>query len=287
MNKKEYRKLHPYDRHSEFNDIEDIKNILPKNINRFVDYEVLSLLKGLGDEIGSQQFIIEEMFIQHIPTLRLATNMSMQQYVHAIKYVALKRRCETITEAWTLTFPAKYKKLIAQGKEHLVSSYASNYNNGMVVTKIEADSMVALHLQYSGFRHASIRKQYELMNGKASPSLVPATKRKNGVIVPILDENGDQIINKVYNTVSPTVQHLASAKLFEMTDIPHDNSIELKIGLSDDVISEQKQMMKQLNTLALMQQKALEEGKSITDVQVIGNVLQTKEEDEEEDDEEL
>lgn len=258
------------------NNKKDIEAVLPKK-GMSITPEIVLAIQDMGKDTGIFQDYMEESFIANSTILR-DIKTDIKSYINAIKFVTLKHRCESQTEAWKVCFPEKHKRLVDNGKADVVSVHASIYSRTKLVNRIEANSMTALHIQYAGARHEAIVKQLKLMNGEASPTVIPVmVQDKHGNSKVKKDHYGNIVTTIVYHKVSPTVQQLASSKIIDLTMIPVEQEINIKVGMSDEAVSEQKIMINKFNEIAKLQQLALQNGESITDVQVIGNVLSKKE----------
>jgi hypothetical protein len=172
----------------------------------------------------------------------------LKELVNAIKYCNLKRNY-TNKEAWSIVFPEKYDRLVSL--EKAVDNHVSAYNGSKLVIAIDKEMLIPVHLQYAGYFHAAVKKQFELMNGKGA--------------------NGK---------TTAMVEHLAAKELALLTAAPVDTKIDLKVSPSDKALDLQKEMNDQLKAIVASQRARLENGESIVDVQAIGvNFLEIEEED--------
>jgi flagellar biosynthesis component FlhA len=96
---------------------------------------------------------------------------------------------------------------------------------------------------YAPYRHAAIKKQYELMNGMASD---PEKK------------------------VSAHVEHLAAKALYEMLAVPDtEHTLTVKQEADDRIIEQQRETTNTLKELIQVQKMALEKGIDIEKAQKI------------------
>ena len=102
--------------------------------------------------------------------------------------------------------------------------------------------MISAHIQYAPMYHAAIKKQFNLMNGQSADG----------------------------GPVSAHVQHLAAKELAEQTKMPEDNTIELKIGISEESKTVQERLTEQLSRSVDLQMARLNAGELIGDIQKIG-----------------
>ena len=92
--------------------------------------------------------------------------------------------------------------------------------------------------------------------------------------------------------VSPHVQHLASKTVYEMLKSPEDNTIELKVGASDALIEQHREMNENIAKLVAQQASGFRQGLNTADIQKVhikksDDIIDVdlKDDDEDEDDE--
>lgn len=224
---------------------EKLESFLPRGVSRKATDEVLTLIKNLERDTHVLQEHMEENVLAYMHVLK-EVKVDLKEYVNAIKYCTLKQNLPN-TRAWAIVFPDQYDRLVEMKKEHgdkvNIDSHASNYNKSKIVTKIDAMMLVPPSILYAPMFHAAVQKQYNLMNGIGA-------------------RHDDR--------VSAHVQHLAAKELAEMTKMPEDNTIELKVGMTDEAKRSQDNLFNQMQQLAQNQQKLLEAGHSVTDIQKLG-----------------
>jgi len=233
-------------------DKEKLQRLLPKGTSHKVTDEITALVQNMENDTGLIQDYLEESLLSNLPVLR-EIKVDLDDYVNAIKYCNLKRNM-TNEKAWEITFPERYRKLHEEGRWN--TSHVSMYNSSAIVTKIDAQMMIATHIQYAPMFHAAVMKQYDLMNGKSADG----------------------------EPVSPHVQHLSAKTLAELTAAPVEQKVDIKIGQSDDVKSQQEKTYKELEKIAINQQKLLEQGVPIEEVQKLNLRISASDAEEEDDD---
>lgn len=230
-----------------------LKSFLPKGSSHQVTDEILGIISNMENDTGLFQDYMEESVLSHMHAFKSMKKVDLKDYINAVKYCNLKQNMSN-KKAWEITFPEVFdrltKKIEAGEKAGSIDANVYMYDKSDIVTKISAEMMISAHIQYAPMFHASIRKQFELMNGKAAGGM----------------------------GVSAHVQHLAAKELSELTKLPEDNSIELKIGPTDEAKKSQDKLFDQMNSLALQQQALLAQGHDITTVQKL-NISMTKEEE--------
>jgi hypothetical protein len=226
---------------------EKLRAILPAKTSVAVTDEIIELIHNIENDTGLPQDLVEEDIMSYAHLLGGTTN-GLRELVNAIKYCNLKRNY-TNKEAWSIVFPEKYDRLISL--EKAVDNHVSAYNGSKLVIAIDKEMLIPVHLQYAGYFHAAVKKQFELMNGKGA--------------------NGK---------TTAMVEHLAAKELALLTAAPVDTKIDFKVSPSDKALDLQKEMNDQLKAIVASQRARLENGESIVDVQAIGvNFLEIEEED--------
>ncbi len=228
-------------------DKEKLQRLLPKGSHHKVTDEIIELIGSMEKDVGLLQEYMEESLLTHLPVLR-EVKVDLQEYVNAVKYCNLKKNMEN-QKAWEITFPSKYEKLVREGRWN--TSHVSMYNSSTLVVKIDAQMMLAVHIQYAPLFHQMMMKQVELANG--------------------WDAHGREC--------SPTVQHLAASKIIDVTMQPIAQEIDIKIGQSDEAKDSQVKMFNEMEKIAQNQKKLLEAGHSIEEVQRLNLTIEIEEDD--------
>ena len=220
--------------------IDKLKKMLPKGSSVRVTEEIMAKIHRTELDTGVSQELVEEQIVSYLHLL--TGNVGIEKLLNAIKFCNLKMLPKMgNARAYSIVFPEKTEEVTARGET--VDSFASMYNNTKMVVEIQKLLIVPAYITYQPMFHAAVKKQFDLMNG--------------------IGAKGD-------DKVSAHVQHLAAGKLAELTAMPEDNSIVLRVGLSDEAKSVQQGLMEQLARTADIQMQRLANGESITDVQKIG-----------------
>lgn len=218
---------------------EKLKALLPRKTTIAVTDEIMKLIHNMEEDTGLPQEMMEEDLMSYTHLLSGTTN-GMKDLVNAIKFCNLKRNYENKV-AWSIVFPEKYDRLIAMEKG--VNNHVSMYNNSKLVIAIDKEMLIPVHLQYAGYFHAAVKKQFELMNGTSSQGKGKTTAM---------------------------VEHLAAKELALLTAQPVETKIDMKITPSDAALSMQSEMNDQVKMLVDIQLGKVKAGENIVDVQVIG-----------------
>jgi hypothetical protein len=253
---------------------EAVIEVLPPGSAARVTDEVMRLIKMMGKDTGIMQDYMENQFMSNASVLKGDSRTSIKEYVDALRFVTLKQRM-TNEEAWKITFPDRVQRLKDNGTYKNIGSNVSMYNKKNLVVKIEANMIVDFNRFYDWARHEAMMKNVHLMRGEAAPTTVPMMKKdkKTGEQKLVKDNNGNVIYNTIYHKVSPVVQQLAASKILEITKPAEEQTVNLKIALTDEAIAQQKETSDALRMIAIEQRRALMSGANIEDVQVIGTAL--------------
>lgn len=230
---------HPISNESQNITIEKIKKFLPKGSSVKVSESIIEEIRNIENSTGLSQEYTEEKIMSSLHLIGGETNYSMSDLVNAVKYCNLIQHY-TNEQAWAITFPARYDKLVSEGRQ--VASHVSMYNSRPIVSEVLKTMVIPAHISYMPYFHKAVEKQYQLMNGIGA-------------------NDGEK--------VSAHVQHLAAKELREITQMPEDNSIELKIGASDAVLEQQKELNTSIQQLVLAQAAQFAKGGKVEDVQKI------------------
>lgn len=217
---------------------EKIKKFLPKGTAHTVTDKVIEMINNMEDDTGLLQEYMETSFMSHLPVLK-GLKIKLEDYVAAIKYCNLKQHMSN-EKAWAITFPKRYEKLMAEGRYN--SSHSSMYNQNEIVMRLDAQMHVAASIQYAPYFHFSIKKQYDLARG--------------------IGANED-------DRVSPTVQHLAAAKLADLTAPATENTINVNVKQSENQFEYQKRMNANIENLIEIHKQGFRNGADIASLQKI------------------
>jgi hypothetical protein len=260
---------------------EQLRTYLPKNTRYNISNDLLDMINNMGEDCGLYQDYMMESFLGHIPVLRELKGLTLKTYIDAVKYCNLKQRMSN-RDAWRIVFRDRYERLLRDGKEHQVDQNVAAFNVRPIVQKIDADMAVAIYIQYAPARHKAIGKAIDILDGKALLSKIPAYEKDDSGKYVVdrygrrklqHDSRGNVIYEEVHQIASPKVQLEAAAKIIDITAMPEERDINIKIGMSDEAIAAQQETNDKLAQIALAQQKAFKAGKSINSVQQIGKHL--------------
>ena len=218
--------------------VEKLKQFMPRGTNAKVTEDIVKIIQNIENDIGVNQEYAEEQ-VMSCMSLMGKQGVTLEKLVNAVKFCTLKRHYDN-KKAWAIVFPAKYDELVANGK--FIDSHVSEYNSTYCVVEVDKMMMVPFYLQYNHLKHESLMKQANLMRGIGS---------------------------KPDDYVSPHVQHLASKTVYEMLKSPEDNTIELKVGVSDALVEQNREMADNIKKIVELQSNAFRNGGKTAYIQKI------------------
>ena len=220
-----------------------IRNLLPKGSQIALTDDLMSMIGTMGDDIDLPQELLEEDLMSYTYLLgQQKGSPRFEDLINAIKFCNLKRNHNTEV-SWSIVFPERHAKLTAEKRK--ISSHVSMYNQTNLVRAIDKEMLIPAHLQYAPYFHAAVKKQFDLMNGKAGAT----------------NADGEDM------TVTPMVMHLAAKELALITKQPEEAKIDLKITQSDAMLNAQHEMNTQLENIVANQAKAFAAGGDVAQLQ--------------------
>lgn len=224
---------------------EKLKGLLPKGSSAQVTDEILSTINTMGEDTDLPQELLEEEVMSYMHLVGSMSGVGIKDVISATKYCNLKRNY-TNKEAWSIVFPDRYDRLITANKQ--VDNHVSMYNSSKLVVAIDKENLIAAHIKHYPYFDAAVKElaKVGLYNNAGN------------------NADGEKM------TVSPMVKVQALKELAALTKQPETAQLDIKIGQSDESLDMQAQMNQQLEALVAMQQKKLDNGSDIYDVQTIG-----------------
>lgn len=262
--------------------VEDLKDALPSKMGKKVNDEILHYLNNCTNNVDIERGYLEDNFFKFTPLLKeLTVRSSPKDYIDAIKYVSLLIGAGfSKSDAWKKTFPEKWDRMRKSENEgKYIHNIVNTFDSRPIIVSLKAKMAVSTAVKYAPMREKAFEHMHQLMRGKASPYEAQVFQKKHGRYerdeegnkIPVLDKYGDIVIETIYPTVSPNVQYLAAAKIIEETRTPEDKTVKLEMAISDEMVEVQKEAANIFRNIASNQQKMLERGMSIDEVQKIGD----------------
>ena len=140
---------------------ESVLKTLPKTTKKHVTDELLEFLNQEMSDTDSEAF--RENIISYSDVLA-SPGVSVWNYVRAVKFCSYILQGDNRLTAWTRTFPAKYAKLLNDGKtKDLITNHAVAYSSGKTVTTILDKAMVPAHIMNMRIFQEAVNSQAMLM----------------------------------------------------------------------------------------------------------------------------
>lgn len=223
-----------------------LKEGSPKHLRKMITQGVVDTLNGLeGDQGIEFAEVVKGRFLSHSKILG-SGQYQMTDYINAIRYVSYKLLDHSNIDAYMLTFPDRYTRLMNQyadlGDEAFIrvrkiSSFVSEYNSIDLVAKITEQSLVPIHI----------------LN-------VPARQDALNVLTAIMVDTG----------VSPKERVSAADSVLIHTKPPETTKISMDVNVGNsDAITDMQSVIREL---ALAQQKAIVDG-SQTSLEIAESII--------------
>ena len=217
---------------------EKLQKFMPKGTSSNVTEDIVKIIHNIENDTGVSQEYAEEQVMSCMGLLG-KQGVTLEKLVNAVKFCCLKRHYDN-KKSWAIVFPKKYDELVANGK--YIDSHVSEYNSTYCVVEVDKMMIVPFYLQYNHLKHEALMIQAKLMRGIGA---------------------------KEDDYVSPHVQHLASKTVYEMLKSPEDNTIELKVGASDALVEQNREMADNIKKIVELQSNAFRNGGKTADIQKI------------------
>lgn len=150
--------------------LKELKALVPKHMRRNISESTVKTINKLtmdDDEEAAIEY--KDNFISYISILK-NSKYRITDYANAVKFVGYRLMERTVTEAYRLTFPHRYARLLENYK-HLskeqrdknISGFCSAYNTKPLVNAILDQALIPAHL-YNAFNfQKAINVQVDLM----------------------------------------------------------------------------------------------------------------------------
>lgn len=230
---------------------EKIKAMLPKGSRANIGEAVVRMANSMGSDVDLPQTLMEEAFLGNLHQMSKIKNIGTIDIINATKFCNLTRNYDN-KKSWAMTFPDKYDKLIAEKRQ--VDSHVSMYKTSKLVQAIDEEMLIPVHLQYSPYFHASVKELYK---------------------VGVLGQGGTNAEGEEM-TVTPLVKVQALKELATLTKQPEKAKIDITVNQGEEAMAAQNTMNEQLAKISGQMEKAMANGESIEDVQVMNIGIEYK-----------
>jgi len=233
---------------------EQLEQFLPKGSRAKVTDKILEILNNVEDD-GIDQGYMREKVISFAEVLK--DGYPIEDYLKAIKYNIAVANGVTNRNAYMMVHPERTAEIerkakireeeIAKGlaKSPIdLDNYVAMYNKGDLIVEIKARMALDVAIMNQPVNAEALNVKINLMRGIAAPD--PSGKAQR---------------------VTPLVQLQAAQAVFAATEMPKDNTIQLKVGYDEQALEVQKGISEQLRLMAEAQMQNFKAGKSLTEVQ--------------------
>jgi hypothetical protein len=227
---------------------EKLQRFMPKGTSTKVTDDIVEIIHSIENDTGLAQEVAEERLLGTMHLLG-KQGVTLEKLINAVKFCSLKKHMSN-KRAWEIVFPDEYDRIVNSGRE--VDSHVSMYNSTYLVVEIDKMMLVPFHIMYDKYKHEALETQVNLMRG--------------------IGANHD-------DRVTPHIQHLASKTVYEMLRGPEDRSFELKVGASDALVAQNREMLEGIQEIVRMQAEGFKNGGKAKDIQKI-HFKKSKEEEE-------
>jgi uncharacterized protein YeeX (DUF496 family) len=221
---------------------DELKQYVPKGVSSRAIRETVELINGSDERSGIDPEYLKKSVFSYTHLIRKGT--SLKNYINALEFCLLKRIPKmTNIKAWKIVFPDRWKRLQRDGKADRADTDVAIFNATDLVVAIDKLLMIPMDVRYMPYIDFCVQKQKDLANG------ISADK-------------------EAY--VSPHVQHLATKELYEMIKPQNtESTLTVKHKLDDKILEHQKGMADSVRKLIENQQRAMNSGLGIAEVQKI------------------
>lgn len=216
-----------------------LESFMPKNSGVKITDAILEKINRVEMDTGMDQGLFEEQICSYAHLI--GPGISVEKLMNAIKYVTLREVMGGSAKAYRVVFPEKTVEIEARGAT--VDNFASMYSNTKAVIEVQKLVMVGVHITHAPLRNQLLQKMVNLSNGVGA---------------------------KPDDYVSPTVQLNATIAAYDAVKMPEDNTMELKIGMSQDTLDSQAQIAEQLKEMAALQAARFRSGEKLDKIQQLG-----------------
>nr|DAP09397.1 MAG TPA: hypothetical protein [Caudoviricetes sp.] len=143
-------------------DLEVLKKVTPKKLRYLVNEKLVEQINSLLYE-PEYRDAYRENLLGYVNVLN-DPNTKMTNYLQAVKYCTFKLAGSSNMDAYIKTFPDRYKRMLADGKDsQAISSYVAAWNRSRIVTSIMEQAAVPVWLVNADLFQEAINVQAHIM----------------------------------------------------------------------------------------------------------------------------
>lgn len=170
---------------------------------------------------GEMADILRENFLGYMDVLQEG-KFKLDDYLAAVKYVSYKVMGKSNRTAYSLVFPERFTRLMADATlSHEIDSYVTAYNKGKLVNLILGQTMVPTHVLNADYFQKALNVQMELA----------------------LTAQSEMVRSQAANSILTVLKVPETAKVKIDVNVKHDNSIENLREMMARVATEQQTLI--------------------------------------------
>lgn len=236
--------------------LEELKAGVPKHTKKFITQGIVDVFNRIESDEGEDfAETYKQNFVSHTRVMK-SGEFAMKDYVSAVKFVSHRLLQHPDIDAYMLTFPDRYQRLITKYAYHgdeaairsdKISPYVSAYKQNGLVVRITEQALVAPHILNAPMFQQALNIQMQ---------------------------------NAMYAN-SEIARVSAAESVMKHTRAPEVAKIELEIGVKgqDEIMA----MRMEQHKLASLQQLSIETGsrtsKEIAESDVMAHIIDVEDED--------
>lgn len=155
-------------------ELDALKDIVPRNQRGLVTQELVDKLNEWNEDPKLMD-TYKENIMSYVGVLRDG-KYKLTDYIHAVKYVSYKMMGFSDIDAYAITFPDRYQKLVDEGISRSdMSPYTSAYKKNKLVNAIIEQTLIPSHILNAPLHQQALNELAQIMvYGKSEMARVNA-----------------------------------------------------------------------------------------------------------------
>ena len=142
--------------------VDELKLSLPTHLKTIANQDLVDKLNQIASDPDVAENI-RENFVSYTSVLKDG-RFKTEDYLNAVAYVSYKVMGFTNLDSYKMTFPNRYRDLVARGaSDKDISSFVSAYNKNKLVNLVLEQTMIPIHILNQDAVQKAINVQVELM----------------------------------------------------------------------------------------------------------------------------
>lgn len=151
--------------------LEKVRNNMPVGHKNHINQDIIDRLNSLSNDPEEAKYI-RDNFITYSEVLSEG-KYSVKDYLNAVIYVSYKIMGLSNYRAYQKTFPERYQRMKAEGKDAKgMSSHVCAYNKNQIVNMIYERSMIPVWVLNQDMFQEALNTQYMLMSDPSNSGKV-------------------------------------------------------------------------------------------------------------------